>query len=233
VSLEDELAGELGLSLGDRILFSVGGLTFEAEMVGTRSLNWDNMTPNFYFLFPEGLLEKYPRTSMTSLYIPPDKKLLVNDLLRNYPTVQVIELDKIIKKIRTIVSQVTRGLEVMTLLILGCGILVMFAAVSLSMSERLQESAILRTLGSSRRLILGIQLIEFTTLGAMAGILASMGAEFSVAMLQRFIFDLPFSLHLWLWYTGPVLGGILVGALGVGYSRKAVALPPLELLRRL
>jgi putative ABC transport system permease protein len=121
----------------------------------------------------------------------------------------------------------------MTLLILGCGILVMFAAVSLSMSERLQESAILRTLGSSRRLILGIQLIEFTTLGAMAGILASMGAEFSVAMLQRFIFDLPFSLHLWLWYTGPVLGGILVGALGVGYSRKAVALPPLELLRRL
>jgi putative ABC transport system permease protein len=233
VSLEDELAGELGLSLGDRILFSVGGLTFEAEMVGTRSLNWDNMTPNFYFLFPEGLLEKYPRTSMTSLYIPPDKKLLVNDLLRNYPTVQVIELDKIIKKIRTIVSQVTRGLEVMTLLILGCGILVMFAAVSLSMSERLQESAILRTLGSSRRLILGIQLIEFTTLGAMAGILASMGAEFSVAMLQRFIFDLPFSLHLWLWYTGPLLGGILVGALGVGYSRRAVALPPLELLRRL
>ena len=78
---------------------------------------------------------------------------------------QVIELDKIIDRIRTIVSQVTRGLEMMTLLILGCGILVMFAAVSLSMNERLQESAILRTLGSSRRLILGVQWVEFTTLG--------------------------------------------------------------------
>jgi putative ABC transport system permease protein len=65
VSLEDELAGELGLKLGDRITFSVGGLIFEAQMIGTRSLNWDNMTPNFYFLFPEGLLEEYPRTSMT------------------------------------------------------------------------------------------------------------------------------------------------------------------------
>ena len=165
VSLEDELAGELGLELGDRITFSVGGLVFEAEIIGTRTLNWDNMTPNFYFLFPEGMLEEYPRTSMTSLYIPPEKKLLVNDILRGFPTVQVIELDKIIDRIRTIVSQVTRGLEVMTLLILGCGILVMFSAVSLSMSERLQESAILRTLGSSRRLILGIQAIEFTTLG--------------------------------------------------------------------
>ena len=233
VSLEDELAGELGLELGDRITFSVGGLVFEAEIIGTRTLNWDNMTPNFYFLFPEGMLEEYPRTSMTSLYIPPGKKLLVNDILRGFPTVQVIELDKIIDRIRTIVSQVTRGLEVMTLLILGCGILVMFSAVSLSMSERLQESAILRTLGSSRRLILGIQAIEFTTLGVMAGLLASAGAELSVAMLQRFMFDLSFSMHLWLWYTGPILGGLMVGLLGVGYSRKAVMQPPLEVLRNL
>jgi len=233
VSLEEQLAGELGLSLGDRMTFSVGGLTFDAEMVGTRSLNWDNMTPNFYFLFPEGLLEEYPRTSMTSLYIPPEKKLLVNDILRSYPTVQVIELDKIIDRIRTIVSQVTRGLEVMTLLILACGVLVMFAAVSLSMSERLQESAILRTLGSSKRLILGIQAIEFGGLGLMAGLLASAGAELSVAVLQRFIFDLPVTLHLWLWLVGPVGGLILVGFLGVVYSRKAVVQPPLEVLRSL
>ena len=233
VSLEDELAGELGLELGDQITFSVGGLTFLSEVVNTRSLNWDNMTPNFYFLFPEGLLEEYPRTSMTSLYIPPQRKLLVNDLLRKYPTVQVIELDKIIDRIRTIVSQVTRGLEVMTLLILSCGVLVMFAAVSLSMSERLQESAILRTLGSSRRLILGIQLIEFSTLGIMAGLLASIGAEAAIAMLQRFMFDLPFALHPWLWIAGPLAGGLLVGALGVGYSRKAVVQPPLEVLKSL
>lgn len=233
VSLEDELAVELGLKLGDRITFSVGGLTFESEVVSTRSLNWDNMTPNFYFLFPEGLLEDYPRTSMTSLYIPPQKKLLVNDLLRKFPTVLVIELDKIIDRIRTIVSQVTRGLEVMTLLILSCGVLVMFAAVSLSMSERLQESAILRTLGSSQRLILGIQWVEFTTLGLMAGLLASIGAEAAVGILQRFMFDLPFALHPWLWLAGPLAGGLLVGALGVGYSRKAVVQPPLEVLRDL
>ncbi|MDG1165595.1 MAG: ABC transporter permease [Porticoccaceae bacterium] len=233
VSLEDELAGELGLTIGDQITFSVGGLIFEARITSTRSLNWDNMTPNFYFLFPEGLLENYPRTNMTSLYIPPQQKLLVNDLLRKYPTVQVIELDKIIERIRTIVSQVTSGLEVMTMLILSCGVLVMFAAVSLSMAERLQESAILRTLGSSRRLILGIQLVEFTVLGMMAGLLAAIGAEAAVAMLQRFMFDLPFAMHPWIWLAGPVAGGLLVGALGVGYSRKAVVQPPLEVLKGL
>jgi putative ABC transport system permease protein len=233
VSLEDELAMELGLSIGDQLTFSVGGLIFKAQVASTRSLNWDNMTPNFYFLFPEGLLEDYPRTHMTSLYIPPSQKLLVNDLLRAYPTVQVIELDKIIDRIRTIVGQVTSGLEVMTALILACGVLVMFAAVSLSMAERLQESAILRTLGSSRQLILGIQLVEFTVLGLMAGLLAAIGAEAAVALLQRFMFDLPFSMHPWIWVTGPIAGAILVGALGVGYSRKAVVQPPLDVLKGL
>jgi putative ABC transport system permease protein len=233
VSLEDELAMELGLSIGDQLTFSVGGLIFKAQVASTRSLNWDNMTPNFYFLFPEGLLEDYPRTHMTSLYIPPNQKLLVNDLLRAYPTVQVIELDKIIDRIRTIVGQVTSGLEVMTALILACGVLVMFAAVSLSMAERLQESAILRTLGSSRQLILGIQLVEFTVLGLMAGLLAAIGAEAAVALLQRFMFDLPFSMHPWIWVTGPIAGAILVGALGVGYSRKAVVQPPLDVLKGL
>ena len=233
VSLEDELAGELGLSIGDQITFSVGGLIFKAQVTSTRSLNWDNMTPNFYFLFPEGLLEDYPRTHMTSLYIPAQQKLLVNDLLRAYPTVQVIELDKIIDRIRTIVGQVTSGLEVMTMLILACGVLVMFAAVSLSMTERLQESAILRTLGSSRRLILGIQLVEFSVLGLMAGLLAAMGAEVAVALLQKFMFDLPFALHPWLWLVGPLAGAVLVGTLGLGYSRKAVVQPPLEVLKNL
>ncbi len=233
VSLEEDLLHELGLALGDTIGFSVGGLTFDAVVTSTRSLNWDSMTPNFYFLFPEGYLEDYPRTHMTSLYIPAAEKLLVNDLLRSYPTVQVIELDKIIDRIRTIVSQVTRGLEMMTLLILGCGILVMFAAVSLSMSERLQESAILRTLGSSRRLILGVQWVEFTTLGLMAGFLAALGAEFAVAMLQRFMFSLPFSWHPWLWIAGPLGGGLLVGLLGVVYSRRAVTQPPLRVLNSL
>ena len=109
----------------------------------------------------------------------------------------------------------------------------MFAAVSLSMEERLKESAILRTLGSSRRLILGVQWVEFSTLGLMAGLLAALGAEFAVAMLQRFMFQQEFVWHPWLWLVGPLVGGLLVGILGVAYSRKAVTQPPLQVLNSL
>ena len=233
VSVETDLAGELGLNLGDRLTFSIGGLSFEAKIASTRSLNWDNMTPNFYFLFPEGVLENFPRTHMTSLLIPPERKLVLNDLLRNYPTVQVIELDRIIERIRKIVVQITRGIEVMTAIILACGVLVMFSAVTLSMSERLHESAILRTMGSSSRLILSVQSIEFTSLGVTAGLLAALGAEMAIGMIQRLLFDSMWVLHAWIWVAGPVAGGLVIGVLGTSFSRKSTVRAPLDLLREL
>mgnify|MGYP001185434938 CR=1 FL=1 len=233
VSIEVDVANELGLNLGDLIIFSVGGLEFEARVANTRSVNWQKMTPNFYFLFPQDALLEFPHTNMTSVHIPSEEKGILNQLLREFPTLQVIELDKVIKRIRSIVSQVTHGLEVMTGLILTCGVLVMVTSVRLSMSERLHESAILRTLGSSRSVILGIQIIEFASIGLISGLLAALGAETSLALIQYFIFNLPLVLHPALWIIGPLFCMVMVAVLGVGYAQSAVSDSPLDLLRRL
>ena len=48
ISVELDMAEQMGLSLGDRIHFSVGGLPYSAKVINFRSLNWDTMTPNFY-----------------------------------------------------------------------------------------------------------------------------------------------------------------------------------------
>jgi len=233
LSIEEDLAEEIGVTLGSRLTFSVGGLTFDGVVTSIRSLNWDTMTPNFYILFPEGYLEKFPRIFMTSLYLPPEQKAFVNDLLSQFPTVLVIELDMVIDRIRTMVSQITHGLELMTLLILGCGVLVMLAAVKLSMSERLQESAVLRTLGSTGKRILAIQSLEFGVLGGLAGFLGASGAELALFLLQQRMFEAPFGLHWELWLAGPLLGALLVAGLGVGYTRRSVTQPPLQVLSNL
>ena len=233
LSIEEDLAEEIGVTLGSRLTFSVGGLTFDGVVTSIRSLNWDTMTPNFYILFPEGYLEKFPRIFMTSLYLPPEQKAFVSDLLSQFPTVLVIELDMVIDRIRTMVSQVTHGLELMTLLILGCGVLVMLAAVKLSMSERLQESAVLRTLGSTGKRILAIQSLEFGVLGGLAGLLAASGAELALFLLQQRMFEAPFGLHWELWLVGPLLGALLVASLGVAYTRRSITQPPLQVLSNL
>lgn len=231
VSVEEVVARDLGLNLGDTLTFSVGGQVLATTVTSIRSLKWENMQPNFYFLFPEGALNNYPNMSITSVYIPRSRKIVVNDVLKQFPTVAIIDLDEIINTVRKIIDRVTLGLELMLLLVLACGGLVMFAAISSSFDERLQESAILRTLGSSQKTILGVLGIEFVLLGFLSGLIAAMGAEGVIYLLQTRMFAIEHHWHPEIWLLGPVGGGLIIGALGLMRSRSIVTVPPLQSLR--
>jgi len=233
VSVERELAENLGLSLGDTVVFSMGGLELKAKVASYRDLNWDAMRPNFYFLFSPGALDAYSPMFLTSLFIPADQKLLINDILRAYPTIVVIEMDKVIAQIRTIVERVSAGVEGVLWMVLASGLLVLFAAVNASMDSRMQEAGLLRALGSRRKLILGTVAVEFGVLGLFAGILAVIGAEILLYGLQSFVFEIPFRVHYELWLVGPLVGALLVGALGVYSCRQVVTVAPGVVLREI
>jgi len=233
VSVEEEVARDLGLKLGDQVTFSVGGQSLQTVVTSTRSLKWENMQPNFYFLFPSGVLDQYPNMSITSVYIPRQKKTVVNDVLKLYPTIAVIDLDEIINTIKKIIDKVTLGLELILLLVLVCGSVVMFAAISSSFDERQQESAILRTLGSSRKTILSVLGIEFVLLGLLSGLIAAIGAEAVIYLLQTYMFRIPHEFHANIWILGPMGGALLIGSLGLWRSKAIVTVPPLQSLRSL
>ncbi len=231
VSVEAEIARDLELKLGDKLRFSLGGLTLEAHVASIRELDWDSMQPNFYFLFSPGALDAYSPMYLTSVYLPPEKKLLINDLLRQFPTILVIELDKVIDQIRIIVDQVSSGVELVLWLVLCGGLLVLLAAVNASMDSRRQEAGILRAMGSSRKLVMGSLLVEFSVLGLFAGLLAVAGAEVLLLGLQRWVLDTPLSPHYILWLVSPLIGAVLIGGLGVWSCRKVVTVAPAVVLR--
>ena len=231
MSVEHDLAKELGLKLGDTITFSIGGLVFYSEVVNTRILDWNKMTPNFYFLFPEGTLQDYPKTSMTSMFIPTDKKVLISEILQAYPTIQIIELDKIFDRVKKTISQITKALEAMTILILFCGILVLIASVHLSVNDRKREAAVLRTFGCNRNKIILVQLIEFVILGLVSGFLGAFGAETVITLLSQTVFEFSLTLHPWIWFFGPLAGMLVISIFGIYACRDAVSSPPLKILR--
>lgn len=231
VSVEHDLAKELGLKLGDTITFSIGGLVFYSEVVNTRILDWNKMTPNFYFLFPEGTLQDYPKTSMTSMFIPTDKKVLISEILQAYPTIQIIELDKIFDRVKKTISQITKALEAMTILILFCGILVLIASVHLSVNDRKREAAVLRTFGCNRNKIILVQLIEFVILGLVSGFLGAFGAEAVITLLSLTVFEFSLTLHPWIWFFGPLAGMSVISIFGIYACRDALSSPPLTTLR--
>jgi putative ABC transport system permease protein len=233
VSMEEEMALELGAQLGDELTFSMGGLELIAEVSSLRSLNWDSMNPNFYMIFSPGSLDDYAPTWITSLNIPLEDRPVVSEILRAHPTVLAISLDAVMERIRGVINQATKGLEMIFALVFACGLLVFYAAIAASFEERAQEVAILRTLGAGRRLILSAVAVEFALLGGLSGLVAAIAADLTLMVLQLLVFELPISLHLWMWVLAPLFGAVLIGALGVMRTRSLVHTPPMQSLRAL
>jgi putative ABC transport system permease protein len=234
VSLEDDYAERLGASLGDIVEFDIGqGQLIEAQVQSLRSVRWDNMQPNFFVIFSPGTLDAMGGTYLSTALMAMEQKSLINELLREYPTIVVIEIDALIEQIQTIIAQVTSAIELIAFLVLACGALVLLACVTATLDERFRENAILRTLGAGRKLILSSLFIEFASIGLIAGIIATLGAEGSLYYLQTQVFQQEFNLHYWVWVAGPLIGMGVIAVLGVMATRRVVNTSPLTVLRHI
>jgi putative ABC transport system permease protein len=231
VSVEINTATEIGLKLGDKLQFSFGGLEMNAQVASFRSLDWRSMRPNFFFIFEPGSLDKFSPTYITSIYLPASQKPFINTLLHDHPTILVMELDRIIEQIRSIINQVSDGVLLVLWLTLIGGCLVLFAAVMGSIAVRKQQAGLLRALGSPRQLIVGSICAEFAILGALAGLIAIIGTEILLISLQKFVLQTTIQPHYLFWFLSPFSGALFVSALGYIGCRHVVTTPPAVVLR--
>ena len=233
VSIEQDYAEWLDLELGDRLEFEINQQTVFAEVSNFRSVRWDNMQPNFFIIFSPGTIDHLGGTYLSTALMEQEQKMLLNDLIRLVPTMVVIEIDALIEQIQTIIAQVTSAIELISVLVLVCGALVLLSCVNASLDERFHENAILRTLGAGQKLIMTSLLIEFATIGFIAGLIATIGAEASLYYLQQEVFEQDFSFHYWVWPLGPLLGMLIIAGLGILSTRGVVQISPLNVLRRI
>lgn len=231
VSLEEDAARELGVTLGDKIKFVVAGQEIEASVASTRKVNWDSFKPNFFMVMSPGSLDNYPATFISGARIPDESKNTLVELVRNHPTVSVIDIDSILLQITGILDKVSLAVQAVFVFTLAAGIAVLFAAVQSTIDERRFESAMLRALGVRRRTVLSGVLTEFAALGFAAGLLASAGASLLAAIVTVRLFDLDYAFNPSLWAAG-LIGGIgLVCVSGFVAARGAINAPPIDVLR--
>jgi len=234
VSLDEDYASRLGAEIGSIIEFDTGeGQLIEAEVQSLRSVRWDNMQPNFFVIFSPGTIDDLGGTYLSAVLMEQEQKVLVNDLLRLYPTIVVIEIDALIEQIQSIIAQVSSAIELIAYLVLACGALVLLACVGATLDERFRENAILRTLGASRKLILSSLAIEFASIGLLAGIIATVGAEGTLFYLQNNVFAQTFAPHYWVWLAGPLLGAGIIALLGIMATKRVVNTSPITVLRHI
>ncbi|MBQ0831061.1 FtsX-like permease family protein [Marinobacter sp.] len=234
VSVEAELAGKLGLVLGDELTFTIGSDKVTETVTSIRTVQWDSMKPNFYMAFPAGGgLTNMPATWITSFYLPREKKSALNEFSRRFPTVSLLEIDNIIERIQEIVRQVTQAIEAILVLILAAALVVMAAVVSATLQDRQREGALLRTLGGRQSLLVRSTMLEFALLGGFAGILGVAAAEAAVWALQFRMFEGDFSWHWQVVLPIPVISAVVLSLFGRWQLRPVLSVSPMLLLRRL
>lgn len=231
ISLEARIAERLGLGIGDIMSFNVGGEQFDASISSLRFVEWDSMRPNFYFMLSPGLSEVLPQTYIASVYVPREQRKALSGLVRKFPGVTIFDLEVILGQVRMVINRVSMSVQYVFLFTLLAGIVVLLAAIQVTRDERRFESALLHTLGAGRSKILQGVAIEFTVLGAMAGLLAALGATGIGYVLATRVFDLDYAINPLHWLVGIVAGSLIVGVTGTLATRKAVSEPPVTVLR--
>jgi putative ABC transport system permease protein len=234
VSIEAELAGKLGVNVGDELGFTIGSDKVTETVTSIRTVQWDSMKPNFYMAFPPGGgLEDMPATWITAFFLPSDMKSELNEFSRSFPTVSVLEIDHVIERIQEIVRQVTQAIEAILALILAAALVVMAAVVSATMQDRQREGALLRTLGGRQSLLVRSTMLEFALLGFFAGILGVAAAEGAVWALQFRMFEGEFRWHWQAILPIPLLSALVLSLFGRWQLKPVLSVSPMLLLRRL
>ncbi|HBD22839.1 MAG TPA: ABC transporter permease, partial [Oceanospirillaceae bacterium] len=176
VSVELDYATRYNWQVGDYLIYNVAGIEHKATITNLRTVEWTGLQPNFFLVFSKPLTDIYSTTYLASMYVAPEQRPQLSNLLRAQPTISMIDVDQILKQVQKVVAQLSMAIESILLLILIAGVLVLVASVQASRDERMHESAILRALGASKTLIQKMLLIEYITMGIIAGLLASAGA---------------------------------------------------------
>jgi putative ABC transport system permease protein len=233
ISLEDGIARELEVGLGDLIEFDLQGIPLKTRVACLRQVDWRRVQPNFFVVFPRGVLESAPgmQVLVTRVGSAEESARLQRSVVGAFPTVSIIDLTLILQTLDSILAKISFVVRFMAMFTVLTGLLVLVGSLLTGRFQRIQESVLLRTLGASRGQILQVLLVEYLAVGILSALTGLLLATAAAWGLSIWVFKAPLALPL-----GPLLGALagvpaLTLLVGLILSRGVTDRPPLEVLR--
>jgi putative ABC transport system permease protein len=232
ISVEEEIARQLGVGLGDTLTFDVQGVPVSARITSLRHVDWRSLTSNFFVIFSPGALDGAPSTVIATVRIRPDQEnRLQSAVVAAFPNITAIPIREVLERVGAILDQIALAVRLVAAFSVGAGLIVMAGALAITRQQRLYQSVILKALGATRGFVSRVFAVEYALLGAAAGLAGSALAAVLAWAVLRFALDVPSR-----WAPGTLLAGVasatalavLVGFLG---TRRLLGRRPLGVLR--
>jgi putative ABC transport system permease protein len=231
ISVEEGMANNLGLKLGDRLTFDIAGVPVSASISSVRQVDWSSMRVNFFAMFTQGAMPDLPQTYI-SAYKAPAVPGFDNALVKAYPNITNVDMTATLDQVQRVLGQVIRAVEFLFGFTLAAGLVVLFAAITATRGEREREFAILRAVGAQSALLRQVQRAELAGVGVLAGVLASVMATAVGWALARYVFVFDWTPSVWVPVGGAVAGAALALAAGWWGLRAVLRTPVVATLRQ-
>ncbi len=233
ISVEQDLAQDLRLTLGDSVTWDVQGVEVTARYTSMREVTWARFEPNFFVVFSPGTLERAPKqfAVLASAPTSPEVAALQRSVVRKYPNVSSLDLTLIQATIGGVLNKITSAIRFMALISLAFGIPVLFSAVAATRRARLREGVLLKTLGATRRQVGRIMLAEYALLGALGSVSGAALSVGSAWLLMKFVFESSFTPAIW---PAVIVAGamtMLAVVIGLATGREVFRETPMVALR--
>lgn len=234
ISIEEGLFKQMGLKLGDEIDWDVQGVPMKSRVTSVRAVEWRRLEPNFFVVFPEGVLEVAPKFHVAAVRTSDaDHSARVQRaVVEKFPTVTAIDLTLVMQTVDAVFTKVAFVIQFMALFTVLTGVIVLAGAVLTGRFQRIRETVLLRTLGATQRQLVQIQLVEYLILGALAAVVGCGLAVAGNALLAKYVFRITPSVPGGLLLLGGAAVCVVTVVTGFISGRGITNHPPLEVLRQ-
>lgn len=233
VSAAKEIAEDLNLNIGDSLTFNVQGVPIETYVGSIREVDFQRVQPNFFMVFPAGVLEPAPQVFVT-VTRSPNREIsasIQQAVVQQFPNISAIDVSRILKTINEFINQISFVIQFMALFSIITGLIVLASSVATSHFQRAKESVLLRTLGASKKQIIQILSIEYLFLGILSALTGLVLSVIATWLLGYFYFDITFTPNFWVIIVGTFIITMLTMLIGMFNSRSVYKKAPLEVLR--
>jgi putative ABC transport system permease protein len=230
-SVEEGIARTLRWKLGDKLRFDIAGAPVDVTITSLRKLDWGSMRVNFFVIINPAAMTEISQSWITAFHLPQGEGAVMNALTRDFPNLTIVDIGGILRQVQAVLDQVVTAVEFLFIFTLASGVLVLYAALMGSQDERTREAGLLRALGATRKQLSQAQMIEFTLVGALSGVLAATGAATMGWALATYQFKFAWSFSPVVWLVGLFAGALCAIAGGWLGLRNVLRQPPLQTLR--
>ena len=230
ISIEQDLAKTLGIQLGDKLTFDVAGSSLILTVFSIRKVDWDSMRANFFAVTPPGVLDHYAANYISSFHLPLGADTPMNELVKNYPNLTVIDVAALMQQVRGIMQKMSNTIQYVFAFSLIAGVAVLYATLVATRDERVQEATLMRVFGASRQQVSIAYLSEFACIGLIAALVASLAANGLAYYISANILNIPFQFNMILALSTMLIAAIIIPTAAWLGLRSYLNIPPRQLL---